>query len=549
MKKIFLFLLFATVATILLSCGEAAPVKEIEDAKTAIERAKSVEAPVYAREEYREAENNFNTATDLLSKKKSKEAKEKAIVSKEKADLSYNLAITNRAVSIYTECSNLFVEIDDYYGNKVEPEKYGECQTEFNNMGADLEAGKVDVVYENGKTLKPKLEEFLGKLKDLYGDIATYISKVEDKLSELKENEKAMASASDILDQADGKLAESKEDLENGEYESAREKAKEAEELCNKIEGMITSEIQPEKVEKKVEEKATEEEVKKDLEKNKDDALKAIKKAKEKQEKLKLRKKILYYKPKYNNFAITEFKTFSLADEVSLDAEKTNEENVSTADVSEEAVASTEETLSSKEAGETEDMTLTEDENLTDEQSVSVGYTSAEDEEVTDESTSTEEEVAGESEVSSEDKEAGVKETEAVGETETALQDEIRVKDEDITEEMVNKYISIAQELYDKGEYTKSLIYANEAIRMADILLEKDYSKYYRVRKGDCLWNIAKFFYKNPVLWPVIYKANKNKIKHPDLIYPKQVFEIPPKPKDINIRKLYKEINYKPLFR
>lgn len=46
---------------------------------------------------------------------------------------------------------------------------------------------------------------------------------------------------------------------------------------------------------------------------------------------------------------------------------------------------------------------------------------------------------------------------------------------------------------------------------------------------GDCLWKIAGFswIYDNPLEWPKIYEANKDKIKDPDLIYPGQVLDIP----------------------
>ncbi len=47
------------------------------------------------------------------------------------------------------------------------------------------------------------------------------------------------------------------------------------------------------------------------------------------------------------------------------------------------------------------------------------------------------------------------------------------------------------------------------------------------VVKGDCLWNISKFYYKNPFLWKKIYQANKDKISNPNLIYPGQKFFIP----------------------
>ena len=60
-----------------------------------------------------------------------------------------------------------------------------------------------------------------------------------------------------------------------------------------------------------------------------------------------------------------------------------------------------------------------------------------------------------------------------------------------------------------------------------DVLREKP--GYHTVVKGECLWYIAGYdhIYGNPLQWPLIYKANKDKIKNPDLIYPGQVFLIP----------------------
>jgi nucleoid-associated protein YgaU len=59
----------------------------------------------------------------------------------------------------------------------------------------------------------------------------------------------------------------------------------------------------------------------------------------------------------------------------------------------------------------------------------------------------------------------------------------------------------------------------------------KTYKVRYIPENRDCLWKIAgyKKIYHNPRLWPKIYRANKAKIKNPDLIYPGQVFKIPPK--------------------
>jgi len=51
----------------------------------------------------------------------------------------------------------------------------------------------------------------------------------------------------------------------------------------------------------------------------------------------------------------------------------------------------------------------------------------------------------------------------------------------------------------------------------------------YVVEKGDCLWDISKKknIYNDPFLWPVIFEANKGKVKNPNLIYPDQKLKIP----------------------
>ncbi|MFZ2323161.1 MAG: LysM peptidoglycan-binding domain-containing protein [Ignavibacteriaceae bacterium] len=70
----------------------------------------------------------------------------------------------------------------------------------------------------------------------------------------------------------------------------------------------------------------------------------------------------------------------------------------------------------------------------------------------------------------------------------------------------------------------------------------------YEVVKGDCLWNIAKKneHYGNGFAWPVIYQANRDEIKNPDLIYPKQVFKIPNLTEDEKAKYEKLRTNYKP---
>ena len=49
----------------------------------------------------------------------------------------------------------------------------------------------------------------------------------------------------------------------------------------------------------------------------------------------------------------------------------------------------------------------------------------------------------------------------------------------------------------------------------------------YTVKRGDCLWNIAKRFYGHGAKYTTIYNANRSKIRNPNLIYPGQVLWIP----------------------
>ena len=81
--------------------------------------------------------------------------------------------------------------------------------------------------------------------------------------------------------------------------------------------------------------------------------------------------------------------------------------------------------------------------------------------------------------------------------------------------------ISALPEFFDKVH--------NQMQASMDAWVEPPKEVNYTVVRGDCLWNIAKkqMFYGNGFAWPNIYKANRDKIKNPNLIFPKQVFTIP----------------------
>jgi len=104
---------------------------------------------------------------------------------------------------------------------------------------------------------------------------------------------------------------------------------------------------------------------------------------------------------------------------------------------------------------------------------------------------------------------------------------------------MKKNKISALQEFFDKVH--------NQLQRKLDAWQEKPKDIDYTVVKGDHLWGIAKKkeHYANPFAWPMIYQANRDQIKNPDLIFPKQMFKIPnlseeEKAKYDKIRKNYK---------
>lgn len=87
----------------------------------------------------------------------------------------------------------------------------------------------------------------------------------------------------------------------------------------------------------------------------------------------------------------------------------------------------------------------------------------------------------------------------------------------------------------------------NQMQKALDAWVEKPDVISYKVIRGDHLWGIArkKEHYGNGFAWPIIYKANRDQIKNPDLIYPDQVFKVPPlseeeKSKYEKLRKNYK---------
>ncbi|MEJ2344329.1 MAG: LysM peptidoglycan-binding domain-containing protein [Gammaproteobacteria bacterium] len=110
-----------------------------------------------------------------------------------------------------------------------------------------------------------------------------------------------------------------------------------------------------------------------------------------------------------------------------------------------------------------------------------------------------------------------------------------------------DKILKQAEQAYKDGKYDEAIKLANKAKEQGDLAVQQYYKEKsmnrglqaapkattsYTVMRGDSLWRIAgkSEIYNNPYEWPLIYKANSDKIHDADLIYPGQNFTIDTNP-------------------
>jgi nucleoid-associated protein YgaU len=106
-------------------------------------------------------------------------------------------------------------------------------------------------------------------------------------------------------------------------------------------------------------------------------------------------------------------------------------------------------------------------------------------------------------------------------------------------------HVESGNRLYVEKDYGGTIRESDNALAILDVLKAPDkdggtagreikygiepatYVVKYNPRDRDCLWKIAMHTYRNARLWPLIYSANKDKIRDPDLIFPGQNLVIP----------------------
>jgi nucleoid-associated protein YgaU len=106
--------------------------------------------------------------------------------------------------------------------------------------------------------------------------------------------------------------------------------------------------------------------------------------------------------------------------------------------------------------------------------------------------------------------------------------------------EQANKYYESAVTAYDASDWNTAYKAASQALSNLAQIAEPPASEMpaapaqYVIRPwdefGNCFWNIAKFFYGDPRQWPVIYRANKDKLpdsNNPNLVKVGTVIDLP----------------------
>lgn len=434
MKKILTGVLMVVFMSVVAGCGPD-PTKDIEAAKTALERAKTVEAPVYASSEYKQASDDYDAANKFVENKKNKEAVEKAKVSKEEADKSYDIAVTKRADDVYKKCQDKLKDIDEKEGSKIDTERYPQAETDMSTLTTIYNSKDYMGTYSNGTVLLTNLRIIYGYVTGEIFKAENHVAEAQDTNEQAKNNSLLVEHASAQLTIAQDYLDKAVEALGTKDLDNAHTNADLAIEACVQAYNIANEAAKAPVIDP-------------DKDHGKEQAESLIKEAKDKLDKIKeklkaLEKKTGFLKIRTEKFALNKGDFVLIGKPLEI-IDETNDDLI--------------------------------------------------------------------------DDEPDVIDAE---------------KEEVPTQELVEKYIKMADEAYEKEEYLDAQAYARRAIQIADQLLAEQVDKTYTVilnpADRDCLWKISGKMYENRTwMWPIIWRANKFQIVDPDLIYPDQKLKIPP---------------------
>ncbi len=286
MKKLLLAASATVLALMMFSCNPV-PTKELEQAKSAIEKAESVEAPFYAAGEYKSAKDDYDAANQLVTDKKNKDAKAKAITSKEQAVKAYDLANMKRAEDIYNKDKNLLQEADQNFGSILKPEDFKKAQADFASLTTVYSTSNYTQTYSNGMTLFKQLTDLVKYLKEKTDQARNAIADAQDKYDQAENNDIVREFAMDELKLAVPLLEEARAAYDKGDLETAMAKADEAKSQVQKANDKAQAEYEKYLEQKRQEQLQLQLDQQKQKEKEKKKADDYLKKAKEMMDKIK----------------------------------------------------------------------------------------------------------------------------------------------------------------------------------------------------------------------------------------------------------------------
>ncbi len=232
MKRLILSVFVVSIFSF-FSCGPAVPTKEIEDAKTSLERARSIDATVYAPQTFMDAETDYKDANKFVENKKNQEAKDKAVSSKTKAEQSYEEARTKRADTVYQKCFSLLESSEKNFAARLLPEKYTSAKQNTEKLKELYENKDADAVYSNGLPLSQELQEIQNFCAGEVEKTKNAIAQSQDKYDTAESKEAVRLYALEDLKKAIPLLEESRKNYESGDLSLSQSKAKEAQNMVD----------------------------------------------------------------------------------------------------------------------------------------------------------------------------------------------------------------------------------------------------------------------------------------------------------------------------
>jgi len=214
-SKNFIPVLIISIFLSMIACDTEVPVRELTDARAAIDMAQSVNADEYSSEELEEAAANLIKAhEELLKNEKPKESVKSAKVSYDKAMEAYNNSLPHYSADAIQRADEAIYEADVVNAENLSPDFFAEAKELFVKAGEKYESkeymeahGFASGAYEAALKAKDESIDNRYKLGFRIGEVSSVMRKVEKYDYDTYAPEQ-YAVARENLEKADGEYRE-----------------------------------------------------------------------------------------------------------------------------------------------------------------------------------------------------------------------------------------------------------------------------------------------------------------------------------------------------